>query len=97
MLASDFANNVHDLALIVLVQIGQDLGLAGSAAGGLQACCSQQVAALGFDQVKQVCIQQGLGDRNSNHPSPDIVPAASLKTRALPAPPRPLGRPLGFT
>ena len=37
------------------------------------------------------------GDRQSNHPSPDIAPAAILKTRALPAPPRPLGRPLGFT
>jgi 4-aminobutyrate aminotransferase-like enzyme len=31
------------------------------------------------------------GDRKSNHPSPDIVPAATLKTRILPAPPRPLG------
>jgi hypothetical protein len=32
-----------------------------------------------------------IGDRKSNHPSPDIVPAATLKTPALPAPPRPLG------
>ena len=31
------------------------------------------------------------GDRKSNHPSPDIVPAATLKTRILRAQPRPLG------
>ena len=30
-------------------------------------------------------------DRKSNHPSPDIVPAATLKTRILRAQPRPLG------
>jgi indolepyruvate ferredoxin oxidoreductase len=50
-----------------------------------------------LDTVKSRVAAWRSGDRKSNHPSPDIVPAATLKTRILPAPPRPLGRPLGFT
>ena len=36
-------------------------------------------------------VEAHVGDRKSNHPSPDIVPAATLKTRILRAQPRPLG------
>ena len=60
VLRSNSAYDVHDFGFIMLVQVGQDLGLAGSAAGGLQERLAQQVPVLDFDQVKQVCIQQGL-------------------------------------
>ena len=54
------ADHVHDLGLVVLIQVSQDLGFTGSATGGLQKRFAQQIPALNFDTLIQVCIQDAL-------------------------------------
>ncbi|NDG16387.1 MAG: hypothetical protein EB110_12260, partial [Betaproteobacteria bacterium] len=67
VLLGNSADNIHDLGLIVLVQVSQDLGFAGSATGCLQERLAQQVPALNFDTLIQVCIQDALFMYKSLH------------------------------
>ena len=60
MLSSHSTNHIHHFRFIVLVQVGKDLGLAGSAAGGLQKRFAQQISALNFHTLVKVGIQHGL-------------------------------------
>ena len=60
MVQGGCAHDVHDLGLVVLVQVGQDLGLAGSATGRLQKGFLKQVLALRFNQFVQIRIQNAL-------------------------------------
>ena len=54
------AHDIHDLGLVVLVQVGQDLGTAGPAAGGLQVTVPEQVRPLHLDLLVQEGVQDTL-------------------------------------